>query len=356
MRKVDHIFFPDGIQNFPGGFVEFALAAIMMWFEPHSLEEPPHRLRDVEVGRIRGKIENVKSSFLPLVSSLGDFTFAMDGCVVQNDKSHFVNRLGIIIQPFRKLLSGYGVSGVKPFVFTVGRHHSENIESFLIIGRHVDIFIVELPSIRNIATGADMALISEKEIDCSCTPKICKFLQLIAFELNKLRRGIYPWTFSYTFISCASKSKKRLKVASLTSRFDSFCHSDFAVFILSLWFVTASLTAGVSDAVIKGLGPLAPFSLRPSMPSFSYRRTQLYTAILPYPTMAAISSPFIPSALRRTPWHRIRYLWQEPNFSPLSNSSRCEVVKFNFFVFPIVYASYRSYRIITLGDEQIVYH
>ena len=336
MRKVDHIFFSDAIQDFSGGFVEFALAAIMMGLEPHSLEESPHSPRDVEVRRICGKIENVKSPFLPLISSLGNFSFAMDGCVVQNDKGHFVNRLGIIVQPFRKFLSGYGICGVKPFIFTVGRHHSENIESFLIIGRHVDIFIVELPSIRNIATGADMALVSEKEIDCSCTPKICKFLQLIAFELNKLRRGIFPWTFPYTFISCASKSKKRLNVASLTSRFDSFCHSDFAVLILSLWFVTASLTACVSDAVIKGLGPLVPFSLRPSMPSFSYRRTQLYTAIFPYPTMAAISSPFIPSALRRTPWHRIRYLWQGPNFRPLSNSSRCEVVKFNFFVFPIV--------------------
>lgn len=356
MRKVDHIFFSDTIQDFAGGFVEFALAAIIMRLEPHSFEESPHCLRDVEVRRIRGKIENIKSSFLPLISSLGNFTFAMDGCVIQNDKGHFVNRLGIIIQPFRKFLSGYGVCGVKPFVFTVWRYHSENIESSFIVGGYVDIFIAELPSIRNIATGADMALVSEKEIDHSCTPKICKFLQLIAFELNKLRRGIFPWTFSYTFISCASKSKKRLKVASLTSRFDSFCHSDFAVLILSLWFVTASLTAGVSATVIKGLGPLIPFSLRPSMPSFSYRRTQLYTAIFPYPTMEAISSPFIPSALRRTPWHRIRYLWHEPNFRPLSNSSRCEGVKFNFFVFPIVCASYLSNRTITLGDEQIVYH
>lgn len=269
MRKVDHILFPDTIQDFTGGFVEFALAAIMMWLEPHSLEESPHRLRDVEVRRICGKIEYVKSSFLPLVSSLGNLAFAMDGCVVKNDKCHLVNRHGIIIQPFRKFLSGYGVSGVKPIVYTVGRHHSENIESFLIIGGNVDILIVELPSVRNIPTGAYMALVSEKEIDCPCTPKICKFLQLVAFELNKPRRGIYPWTFPYTFISCASKSKKRLKVASLTSRFDSFCHSDLAVLTLSLWFVTASLTAGVSAAVIKGLGPLTPFSLRPSMPAFS---------------------------------------------------------------------------------------
>lgn len=211
MRKVNHIFFPDAIQDFSDEFVKFALAAIIMRLEPQSLEESPHRLRNVEVRRIRGKKEHEKSSFLPLLSyqlRLGD------GCVLQSDKSHFVNRLGIIVQPFRKFLSGYRVNGVKPFVFAFGRHHSENIESFLIIGRHVDIFIVELPFIRNIATGADMALIPEKEIDCSCTPLICKFLQLMAFELNKLRRGIYPWTFSCTFISFASKSKKRLNVAS----------------------------------------------------------------------------------------------------------------------------------------------
>lgn len=195
MRKVDYIVFPDAIQDFACGFMKFALAAIMMWLEPHSLGKSPHSLRHVEVRRIRGKIENAEASFLPFVSHPGNFTFAMHGCVVQNDKSHFVNRLGIIIQPFRKLLSGYGVSGIKPFVFTVGRHHSENIETFLIIRRHVDIFIVELPSIRNIATGADMALIPEKEIDCSRTPEICKSLQLTAFELNKLRRGIYPWSF-----------------------------------------------------------------------------------------------------------------------------------------------------------------
>lgn len=73
MRKVDRILFPDAIQDFSGGFMEFALAAIMMWLEPHSLEESPHRLRNVEVRRRCGKIENVKASLQHLALRGGQF-------------------------------------------------------------------------------------------------------------------------------------------------------------------------------------------------------------------------------------------------------------------------------------------
>lgn len=354
MRKVNDIFTSDTIQNFSGCFMKCTPAAIMARLKPHSLKESPDGLSDVEVRRIRREVENVKAPFLPLRDFACNFPFTMNRCIVKHHESGPVDPFGKIVQPFRKPVAGDGIRGVESFVFTVRGHHSEDIQPILVLGWHRHILIVELPAVWYIATGADMALIPKIKADATCTPKIYKFLQLMAFELNKLRRGCFPWTFPYTFISCASNSKKRLKVESLTSLFESSCHAALAVFMLSRCSLTASFTFSVSADVIKGFGPREPFSFRAEMPSFSYRFTQLYTAIFPYPTMAAISSPFIPSALRRMPWQRIRYLWHDPNFSPFSSSDLCSDVRFNFFVFPIMCASYSFYRNITFEDEQIV--
>lgn len=354
MGKVNDIFTSDTIQNFSGCFMKCTPAAIMVRLKPHSLKESPYRLGDVEMRRIRWEVENVKASFLPLRDFACNFSFAMNRCIVKHHESRPVNPFGEIVQPFSEPDAGDGIRGVESFVFTVRGYDSEDVQPVLPFGWDRHILILELPSVRYIATGADMALISKIETDEACTPKIYKFLQLMAFELNKLRRGSFPWTFPYTFISCASNSKKRLKVESLTSLFESSCHAALAVFMLSRCFLTASFTFTVSDDVINGFGPREPFSCSAEMPSFSYRFTQLYTAIFPYPTMAAISSPFIPSALRRTPWQRIRYLWQDPNFSPFSSSVRCSAVRFNFFVFPIMWASCIFFRNITFVDEQIV--
>ena len=354
MRKVNDIFTSDTIQNFSGCFMKCTPTAIMVRLKPHSLKESPDGLGDVEVRGIRREVENVKAPFLPLRDLACDFSFTMNRRIVKHHESRPVNPFGKTVQPFSEPVAGYGLRGVESLVFTVRGHDSEYVQPVLAFGWDRHILIVELPAIRHIATGADMALISEIETDEACTPKIYKFLQLMAFELNELRRGSFPWTFPYTFISCASNSKKRLKVESLTSLFESSCHAALAVFILSRCFLTASFTFTVSADVINGFGPREPFSFRAEMPSFSYRFTQLYTAIFPYPTTVAISSPFIPSALRRMPWQRIRYLWQDPNFRPFSSSSLCSDVRFNFFVFPIMCASYSFYRNITFEDEQIV--
>lgn len=359
MRKFDHILRSDAVQYFTGGFVQCALAAVVMGFKPHSFEKSPDRLRNVKMRGISGKIKDIKTSFFPLLYFLCHLSLAMDGGVVKDDKSRFVYPFGKIVKPAGKFFARDGISGVKPFIFAIRGHHSEYIESLLAFGGHEDILIFELPAVRHISASAYMAFIPEEEVDMLCTPKFYKFLQLKAFELDQLRRGQFPWTFSYTFISCANKSKKRLKVALLTSLFDSSCHAALAFLMLSLWSLTAFFTAAVSEALINGFGPREPFSRSPSMPDFSYRFTQLKTAIFPYPTMAAISSPFSPSALSRTPWHRILNRWQEPNFRPFSSSERCSAVSFIFFVFPIMRFSYRINRIdrsITFGDEQIVYH
>ena len=130
------------------------------------------------------------------------------------------------------------------------------------------ILIVELPAVRHIATGADMVLISKIKTNEACTPKIYKFLQVMAFELNEPRRGSFSWTFPYTFISCASDSKKRLKVESLTTLSVSSCQAAFAVFMLSRCFPTASFTFAVSADVINGFGPRKPFSCGAVISSF----------------------------------------------------------------------------------------
>lgn len=298
MRKVYEILTSDTIQNFSASFMKCAPAAIMARLKPHTLKKSPDSLSNIEVWRISGKVEYVKSPFSPLRDFLCDFPFTMNRSIVKNHESMSVNSFGKVIKPLGKSLSGDGIRGINPFVVTVRRNDSKDIQTVFVLGWDKHILIIKLPAVRHITTGADMALVSKIKTHQTCTPKIYKFLQLMAFELSKLRRGCFPWTFPYMFISCASNSKKRQKVESLTSLFEFSCQAAFAVFILSRCFLTASFTAAVSSGFINGLGPRKPFSFRADMPPFSYRFTQLYTAIFPYPTIPAISSPFIPSALR----------------------------------------------------------
>ncbi len=247
MRKVDDKIASDTIQDFTGGLMKDAPTAIMMWFEPHSFEESSYRFRKVAMRRISGKIKDMETSLFPHVDSLGNLSFAVNEGIVKDNKSHLVDTFGKIVKPLCEHSSCNGIGGVNSLILAVRGHHSEYVESFLVFGWHEHIFVLELPTVRNVTTGAYMALIFEIEIDDFCTQKIRKFLQLMAFDLNKLRRECFPWTFSYTFISCANKSKKRLKVASLSSLCEPFCQATFAVLRRSRCCLTASLTARVSE-------------------------------------------------------------------------------------------------------------
>lgn len=143
------------------------------------------------------------------------------------------------------------------------------------VGRNEYVLSFKMLSIRNISAGAHMALVTKTEINESCMPKIYKLLQLVSLQIDQLRRGYSPWAFPYTLISCASKSKKRLNVMSLTFFPVACSHSALAVLILSLCLITADFIASVSEEAMR-LGPRPPFSPSPSNPLSLYRFSQSY--------------------------------------------------------------------------------
>lgn len=338
MRKPNDIVNTDLAQNLTSSLVENLLAAVVFWTKPLGLEHSPDCLGNVEMGTIRRKIEYIETSLFPLFHLLCHLSLTMDGCIVKDNECLSGYLSGEFIKIIGKHLPVDGLSRVESEILTCRRHHTEDIETLLLLYRYADILFGELPSVRHISTCAYMALVSEPKVYMSCFPKIYKFLQLEDLELHQLRRGRLPWAFPYTLISCAKTSKKRLKIDSLTCLLQDDSHASFAFLMLCRCLRTASFTAGVSLLLISGFWPRPPFSRRPSRPSFSYRLNQSYTASLPYPTTLQISGIDTLSAFIITALHRIRNRWQDPKRYALSSAALASWLSIIFFVFPIVIA------------------
>ncbi|MDR0686709.1 MAG: hypothetical protein LBF79_04565, partial [Dysgonamonadaceae bacterium] len=89
----------------------------------------------------------------------------------------------------------------KPVIIGIPVDYSKAIEPELLIARNVIILSLKLPPIRYIAAGTYMGFISVIKVYETFCILIFKFLQLIALVGIELRRGLSPWTFSYTSIS-----------------------------------------------------------------------------------------------------------------------------------------------------------
>lgn len=339
MRKTNDIVLTNPSQYFTRCFVENTSVGVMVWLKPFGFEYSPKCLCDIKVRAIRRQEEKMQSSLLPNFCSLIYLSFTMDGCVVQNQYNRFCNTFREVIQKISEQPTGNGVFGIESIIFTIRRNHAEQIKPMFVSGRDEYFFIFKVPSVRHISAGTDMALVSETKIYKADLPKFYKFLQLELLELKQLRRGFSPWAFSYPLISCVNNSKKRLKVISLTTLPELCSHSALAVLILVRCFLTAALTASVSDKSIRGRVPRPPFSRSPSSPSPRYRLIQLYTASGPYPTNSVISETRFPSAFINMALHRIRKRWHDPKRYAFSRSERSPELNTISFVFPIVFVS-----------------
>ena len=91
-------------------------------------------------------------------------------------------------------------------------------------------------------------------------PSLCcasSSFKLLVFVPVQLRRGLSPWAFSYTLISCANADKKRLNVISLACLPVACCHACLALLTLCLSCSIAKRTACSSEQSIIGLRPTA---------------------------------------------------------------------------------------------------
>ena len=324
MRIVDEERCTDRSQS-PVSCVEKGVSgSVVLWVYPLALQHAPQRLCDVEMWRVRGKVKEKKSPAFPYGPHFLDGTAAVDAGVVKHDDGvPCPLSEGQPVEEVRQLLGGYAASRGETFVTVVAGCHAEYIEAGYLLRRDVDILSTELPAVRHIAFGADMALVGVEEVYPSFGGLLFKFLQLLGLVLVELRRGFSPWAFPYTLISCANADKKRLKVDSLASLPLDCCHASRALFTLCLSCSIARRTASSSEQFIIGLRPLPERVSRPLMPSFLYLLNHLVTVCCSISVLSPTFAADIPSAFSSTARQRILKQCFSPWRYPNSSSRRC---------------------------------
>ena len=343
MRIVDEQRCSDRSQS-PVGSVEKGVGGrIVLRANPFALQHTPQGFRDVEMRRVRGKVEEEKTPAFPYGPHLLDGMAAVDAGVVKHDDS--VPCPGSARQPVeevRKSLGSYAAERGEALVTVVTGCHAEYVEAGYLLGRDVDVLSTKLPAVRHVAIGADMALVGVEEVYPSFGGLPFKFLQLLGLVLVELRRGFSPWAFPYTLISCANADKKRLKVDSLASLPLACCHASRALFTLWRSCSIALRTASSSEQSIIGLRPLPGRVSRPLMPSSLYLLNHLLTVCCSISVLSPTFAADIPSAFRSTARQRILKQCLSPWRYPRSSSRRC--------------ASLSSNRVVVLMSVQCVVH
>ena len=308
----------------PVGCVEEGVGGlVVLRAYPLALEYAPQRFRDVEVGRVRREVEEEKSSALPNGPHLPHGLAAVDAGVVKHDDDvPLPVPEGEHVEEVRQPVGGYAAPRREAFVSVVPCGHAEYVEAGYFLGRDMDVLSRELPSVGDVALGADMALVGIVEVYQAVFRLLFKFLQLLGLVLVELRRGFSPWAFPYTLISCANADKKRLNVDSLASLPLACCHASRALFTLCLSCPIARRTASSSEQSMIGLRPLPGRVSRPLMPSPSYRFSHFLTVCCSIPILSPTSAADSPSAFRSNAKHLILKQCLSPLRYPCSSSNR----------------------------------
>lgn len=291
---------------------------------PFAFQHSPERLSDVEMRRIWRQVEEEESSAFPNGSHIFDGVASVDACVVKhNDDVSCFRSERQPVEKIRHHVGGNASTRDETLVAVVPGCHSEDVEPGNLLGWYEDILPTELPAVRHVAFCADVALVGVEEVYLPFYSLLFKFLQLLNLVFVELRRGLPPWAFPYTLISCASAAKKRLNVDSLASLPVACCHASRALFTLWRSCSMARRTASSSEQSFIGLRPLPCRVSKPLMPSALYRLNHLFTVCC---SMSVLSPTFyagIPSAFSSTARHLIRKQCFTPRRYPFSSSRLC---------------------------------
>lgn len=241
---------------------QIVFANVILWLYPLSLKHSPKRFRQVEMRRVWRKKKDEKSSLLPKFTMVHDFPCPVNPCVIKHDNGLLADTKRQAVKILDDSLRVDGFSCGKPVIIGVSVDYTKAIEPEFLIGRDIIILSPELPSVRHIAAGAYMGFIPLIKVYKTFRMFIFKFLQLPALVGIELRRGLSPWTFSYTSISCTNADKKRLNVSSETVLPEDASQAAFAAFTLCRSASMALRIVSSSDSLlIIGLVPCPPICL-----------------------------------------------------------------------------------------------
>ena len=304
---------------------------------PFAFEDSPKSLGNVKMRRIRWQEKKIKTSFLPNRAHFHHkFTTMYSGIVKYNECLLFDGH-GEFVKEFSHFFSCNTFCSIESHVIAVITYHTEDIESFLLLGRDGNLLPRKCPAIRDVALGADMALITEIKVYQIVVKLTHKLLQLLQLILIELRRGFPLWTFSYTSKSCAKADKKLLNVLLHASLPVASCHLSLAFITLSLSFCIASMTFSVSDESMIGFAPWPGLFRRPSIPDLRYLFTHRLTVRTEEESSSAIDFDERPSAFNNIYWQRFCMKGLGSKCNTYSNSTRCFFVRFTSVILIVVY-------------------
>ena len=193
------------------------------------------------------QVKKEKPPFLPNRSQFFHLMIAMNRCIIQHHKGILTHLKGERIKKFDNFIRSNTVGCRKTFVIIFAVNHTKYIHSCTVSRCNVYILTGKLPTVGNIPFGANMTFVGVIQINTTFSLLCFKFLQLLILVLIQLRRGLSPWAFSYTLISCAKADKKRLNVISLACLPVACCHAAFALLTLCLSCSIAKRTACSSE-------------------------------------------------------------------------------------------------------------
>jgi hypothetical protein len=342
MRVVNEQCISNRSQRSVGCIEKHVSTHIVLRSDPFSFQYSPKCFRNIQLRRIWWQIEKEKPSFFPYRTQLPYLFITMNRRIIKHHKRVFAYTQRKCIKEIHDLVSVDTFGGGESLIMILSVNHSENVEPCTFLRWNAHILPRQLPAVRYISLGADMALIGIIKCNTTFTFLLFKFLQLFAFVLVKLRRGYSPWAFSYTLISCANADKKRLKVKLLASFPVACCQAILALPTLCLSCSMAKRTAFSSEQSMIGFRPRPPRVCKPVMPSERKR----FTHVLTDTKLISVCSPAFaedrPSDLRRTARQRMRKQWLVPWWKPCSSSNRWSLVISIIFIFPIAYSIFMN--------------
>lgn len=335
MFVIDRHAISDARQRSVYGIEERVCILIVLRSNPFPFHNSPKSLCDIQLRRIRRQEEEEKATLFPYGAEILYLLASVHTRIVKHDESLPADTERKCIQELQHLVRSHLLKGGESLIVVVPVNHAENVHTGYSLGWNIDIFRKELPSIWHIAFRTDMTLISIIKTDAAFFILIFKFLQLFDLVLVELRRGLSPWAFSYTLISCANADKKRLNVITLASLPVAFCQASLAAFTLCLSCSIAARTASSSVESIMGLRPRPGRVCKPCTPSDLNRRSHAFTDTRLMSVCLPTSSEDNPSAFKSIARQRIRKQCFSPLRNPFSSSRRSASVNSNTFAFAI---------------------
>lgn len=316
---------------------QIVFANIILWLYPLSLKYSPKRFGKVEVWRVRGKKKDEESPLLPKLAMAHHFSCPVNPCVIKYDNSLLADAKRQAVKILDDFFRVDGFSCGKTIIIGVPVDYAKAIESEFLVGRDIIVLSPERPPVRHIAAGAYMGFIPVVKVYEALRMFIFKFLQLLALVGVELRRGLSPWTFPYTSISCTNADKKRRNVSSEAVLPEDASQAAFAAFTLCR---SASMALRIVSSsaclLIMGLAPCPGRFSSPSMPSARNRSTHLLIDCWHKSTFNPICGELKPCDFNRTAWQRWRRKCARPCLYPFSRTRICSADKSIVLIFPIL--------------------